>query len=161
MCVDYYKFALVWAFLRTFSILVAFKILPLIFSFPFMNSFCALVFPSNSAVKSSSESERLTVLQQYCQCSSRKLGGTLNIDQIVIIYCIILTIRLLTIGCNTPAHNTLLLEIKIPALLFSLRVSDIESYNGLGILEYALALGGVGPEGVADDIECTRGRESI
>jgi len=56
-----HSLAFVCAFFRIGSILVAFMTLPVIFSLPLMNSFCAFALPEMSFAKSTSESLRVTV----------------------------------------------------------------------------------------------------
>ena len=59
-----YNFALVWAFLRIGSSLVAFIMSPLILSLPVMKRRWALPLPETRLPKSSSERERVTALAQ-------------------------------------------------------------------------------------------------
>lgn len=63
-----YSLALVWAFFRIGSILVAFITSPLTLSFPDMNSRCAFASPATNLPKSSSDSERVTIMGKKKSC---------------------------------------------------------------------------------------------
>lgn len=56
-----YSFGPVWAFFRMGSILVAFMTSPLTFSFPLMNSLCALALPAINCWKSESLNTSVTL----------------------------------------------------------------------------------------------------
>ena len=69
-----YNFGFVCAFFSIGSILVAFMMSPLIFSFPDMNSRCAWVLPLASLLKSSSDNERKTTEMISTSTESRNLA---------------------------------------------------------------------------------------
>jgi len=72
-----------------------------------------------------------------------------------------LTISLATGGCGTLADLTLVLQVEVPALLLTLGVLQIESNNGLSLVDGILAIGLVGLESLVDHVERGGGREGI
>ena len=72
-----------------------------------------------------------------------------------------LTISLSTLRSGTLANNTLVLEVKVPALGLALVVGQGESEDGLGGLDGISAFGSVGLESVVDEVERSRGGEVI
>lgn len=72
-----------------------------------------------------------------------------------------LTISLSTLGGDTLANSTLLLEVEVPGLFLAAGVLEVESNDGLGLVDGVLALSGVGLEGRVDHVERGGGGELV
>lgn len=72
-----------------------------------------------------------------------------------------LTISLATGGSGTLADLALVLQVEVPALLLALRVLQVESDDGLGLVDGILAVGVVRLESLVDHVEGGGGREGI
>lgn len=142
-----YSLALVCAFLRMGSSLVAFMTLPLILSLPDMNSLWALPFPVTRLSKSVSDRVRVTVL--LCQ---RAYAG------LVSVWLRRRTIRLAT---SALADFALVLEVDVPAIGLTGGVLQGEGVDALAHIDGFLLVGLAGLERAVHGIEEGRGRELI
>lgn len=64
-----------------------------------------------------------------------------------------LTVSLATLGSKTVSDLALVLEVEVPRGFFALFVLQVESDDGLGLLEGILAVALVGLERLVDDVE--------
>ena len=151
-CCYPYNLALVCAFFRMGSILVAFMTSPLTLSFPDMNSRCALALPETSLPKSSSESERVTgctrrgqLLRINCATKEKKKKR-------------ILTSRL---GPRARGDGALLLEVDVPALGLPGLVLQGEGEYGIPLFNGVFTVGLAGLKHGVDGLKCFGGRKLV
>lgn len=137
-----YNLALVCAFLRMGSILVAFITSPLILSLPDMKRRCALALPVTRLWKSASERDSVTV---PVSIGSTLEGGTK-----------------LTRGLvpEPLADLALVLEVNVPALGLAGGVLEGKGEHGVALLDGRLLLGGVA-EGRVDGVKGGRRGELV